>query len=435
MKIKERIASWLFKEFKPVNDKYLNALFRNMLRSGNLLDIQDKAESYIDEGYQGNADVYSIIRKHVTMSTQAKLVLRKKNKFGEWDDVTDHELLKFTEKVNPQTTFEQFRESYIIYLLTTGNSFWYKPTIELGVNKGKTNEIYTLPSDAMEIIQGTNKITAPVAGYKLTGSTTEFTGNEVYHAKYFNQSFYTDQTLFGQSPLMAAKYILAKQNEASKTESRQFENQGPAYLIFRDSENAWNILTPEQKEELTKELNDAKKLGNRGGIMALKEKMNVIKLGVSAADLNIIESTKDGRRVLANVYQFPVSLLNETEGSTYNNMKEARKAAWTDALKTLNDNLANGLNMFIIDPVLEYKDYRYFMDYSNVEELQENLSEKVIWMNNAKWTGNEIRQATGKEAIQDESMDQPLFNQGQILLNELNFDPTLENKNLGDYKT
>ncbi len=73
MRLREKIANYLLKEVKPLDEKYIQALFRNMLRSGTIMEIDNNAESYITNGYQGNADVYSIIRRYITMSAQAKL--------------------------------------------------------------------------------------------------------------------------------------------------------------------------------------------------------------------------------------------------------------------------------------------------------------------------------------------------------------------------
>ena len=73
------------------------------------------------------------------------------------------------------------------------------------------------------------------------------------------------------------------------------------------------------------------------------------------------------------------------------------------------------------------------MDYDSVEELQEGIKEKVDWMIRAHWSANQILEATGKDRVDDPQMDQPIFAQGEVLLNELNLDTDLENKDYGDY--
>jgi len=420
---------------QPIDDKLIRAIRDSLIRSGYVNDIQDNADDYITHGYQGNADVYSIIRRYVTMSTQAKLTLKQKNPKGEIVNVEGHALNEFLNMVNPNQSMSEFREAYTIYLLSIGNTFWYKPMLTTGVNQGKTTQIYTLPANDIEVLSDNNAIITPEIRYKLQNSRTEFEFNEIYHSKYFNPFYYSQPTLYGQSPLQAAADTLVKQNEAEKTQAKQFENQGPAYLLYRDGVDSWNSMSDPQKINLQKEINGLSSKGKQGSGIVLKDKFSAIKLGISASDLNILESTREGRRILCNVYQFPAALFNDPAGSTYNNVVEARKAAWTDALIPHNDKFANNLTQFLINPIEEYRSLGYFyaMDYSAVEELQLGIKEKVEWMIKAKWSANEIREGTGKDKIKDPQMDQPIFNQGDVLLNELNLDTNLDNKNHGDY--
>ena len=421
---------------QPIDDKLLRAIRDSLIRGGFVNDIQDNADEYIKFGYQGNADVYSIIRRYITMSTQAKLVLRQRDSSGKVTDINGHPLNEFLTMVNPNQSMEQFREAYAVYLLSIGNSFWYKPVLNSGVNQGKTTQIYALPANDVEVVSDNNAIITPEINYKLENSNTKFETTEIYHSKYFNPFFYTTPSLYGQSPLQAAADTLAKQNEAEKTQAKQFENQGPAYLLYRDGTDSWNTMGDTQKAQLQKEINGLASKGKQGSGIVLKDKFAAIKLGISASDLNILESSREGRRILCNVYQLSAALFNDPAGSTYNNVTSARKAAWTDALIPFNNKFASDLTQFIINPVEEYKTAGYFyaMDYDSVEELQEGIKEKVDWMTRAKWTANEIREATGKDPVKDDQMDQPIFNQSDVLLDELNLDPNLKNENHGDYK-
>jgi hypothetical protein len=195
-------------------------------------------------------------------------------------------------------------------------------------------------------------------------------------------------------------------------------------------------MSDPQKINLQKEINGLASKGKQGSGIVLKDKFAAIKLGVSIADLNILESTREGRRILCNVYQFSAALFNDPAGSTYNNVTSARKAAWTDALIPFNDKFSNDLTQFIITPVEEYKKAGFFydMDYSGIEELQEGIKEKVDWMIKAHWSANQILEATGKDRIKDPQMDEPIFGRNEIPLNELSLDTNLDSKNYGDYK-
>jgi phage portal protein BeeE len=213
--------------------------------------------------------------------------------------------------------------------------------------------------------------------------------------------------------------------------------------MYRDSKEAWNQMSDPQKAALEAEINNLSKKGKQGSGIVLRDKFGVIKLGISPADLNLLESSKEGRRALCNIYSFPSVLFNDNQSATYNNVVEARKAAWTDALIPHNNDFANSLTQFLIWPVDEYKSKGLFfdMDYSSVEELQSGIKSKVEWMRLARLSANEIREEVGYNRIESPEMDEPIFNQGDILLSEFTADPNMdknennEAKHFGDYNS
>jgi len=96
---------------------------------------------FLNEAYKGNISVYSIIDRIDKMRQQAPLRLYKKNASGKLEEVTDHELYKFTKKVNEDTTFDDYVTQLLIYRLICGENFIYKPKLESGLNAGKTAEL------------------------------------------------------------------------------------------------------------------------------------------------------------------------------------------------------------------------------------------------------------------------------------------------------
>ena len=417
-------------------DKKLTDAIKSAIITGKSIVIDDSASDYIKYGYQGNADIYAIVSRYITMSRQAKLVLKKKVKDGKPEIVTDHQLTSFLKMANPTMSIDDFREAYTIFRLITGNVFFYKPLTKDGINKGKPTQLYILPSDSVQVESNNQAIFTPDIKYSLANSKTDFTTEEIYHSKNYNPAFYSKPTLFGQSPLQAAATILSKQIEAEKTQANQFKNSGPAYMLFREGEEAWSTLSDKQKLALEKEINGLAAKGKQGSGLVMKDKFGVIKLGISVADMNVIASAQDGRRVLCNVYKLPVGLFNDPSGSTYNNISTARKAAWTDAIMPHNNKFADDLTQCLIYPVEEYRNAGLFfdMDYSGVEELQTGIKEKVDWMIRAHWTANEIREATGREPIDAPEMNEPIFSNGDALLSDLEVDLGNNNKNYGDYK-
>lgn len=423
--------------------KLQQALYQYEIHSGVANVMPDDASEYIKQGYAGNTSVYSIINRIDSMRKQAYLKLYRKTKIGEKEEVTDHELIKFLYKVNDSMTTDDYVTAHLVYLLTIGEFFTYKPTLLTGANKGKVYELFELPSAEVEIIEGT--IFQPVKGYKIEGNyNLMFEPFEVYHSKLFNPMAKEERSLHGLSPLRAAARTVSKLNQIETTQLKQYENQGPPYILFKEYPSNANTIdigqhrmTPEQQADIIKQIKQSANKNTRGLPLVLKDKMGKLDLGSVLADMNTIESSRDGIRMLCNVYGFPADLMNDPAGSTYNNKSTARKSAWTDCIipnlcrveQTFNASLIWGVEQFMKEGLF----FEY--DYSDVEELQEGIETKVNWMIKARWTGNEIRQATGKQPIENPLMDEPVIPMGDSFLSDYSGEDLTDetNKSFEDY--
>lgn len=429
----------LFRKAEPkltiTPEDFQRALYQYHITSGVGIPIPDKAESYINDGYAGNADVYAIIQKINAMSRQGEIKLVQKNKDGSESEVTGHPLNEFLYFVNPSMSFEQFWMATHIFKLTVGNSYWYKPMLQEGMNRGKTLEIHLMPAQFTEVVAG--DWLNPVRGYQLNfNPVIEFERELVYHQKFFDPRF--DQTffLYGLSPIKAAAQVVSKLNQSETTQTKQFENSSPPYILFKKNANnlgQYEGLTKEQQIDFKKQLQEYSKDAQKGKPMVTRFEPEIIRLGVSPADLGVIEASQDGLRKLCNVYQFPSILMNDNNNSTFNNISTARKAAWTDCIIPLNKEFAKDLTYFLTNGIKEYEQFYFRFDYSEVDELQEGIKMKVDWMSRAGWSKNEIREATGKQPHEAEAMNEPLFTQGEVLLSDMGINPESPVKDFIDY--
>ena len=422
--------------------KLYQALYQYEVHQGQVNIMPDNPTAYLSQGYAGNTSVYSIINRIDSMRKQAYLKLYKKQANGEDEEITDHELAKFLNKVNDNTTTDDFITAHIIYLLTIGEFFVYKPTLITGANKGKVPELFELPSSEVEIIEGT--IFQPVKGYKIEGNyNLMFEPYEVYHSKLFNPLAKEEKNLHGLSPLRAAAKTVSKLNQIETTQLAQYENQGPPYILYKEVANSGNAidsnanrLSDPQRAEIIRQIKDSANSNTRGLPLVLKDKFGKLDLGNKLADMALIESNDAGLEALCNVYGLPPELFGLGQ-KTYNNMGTARKAAWTDCVMPNLDRIEQTMNACLIWGVEQYeKEGLYFaFDYSDVEELQEGIDIKVGWMTKARWTGNEIRQATGKRIIEDSKMDEPVIPIGDSFLSDYSGEDLIDetNKSFDDY--
>lgn len=423
--------------------KLYQSLYQFEIHDGQVNLMADNPESYIKQGYTGNTSVYSIINRIDAMRKQAYLKLYQKDSKGELKEVSGHPLNEFISKVNKDTYTDDFITAHLVYLLTIGEFFTYKPVLLTGLNKGKVPELYELPSGEVEIIEGT--MFSPVKGYKIEGNyNVMFEPYEVYHSKLFNPNAKNERSLHGLSPLRAAAKTVSKLNQIETTQLKQFENQGPPYILFKEIASTGNAidsnanrLTDPQRAELIKEIKKSSSANTRGLPLVLKDKMGKLDLGSAINDLNVIESSKAGIEALCSVYGIPPELFG-LGNKTYSNMGTARKAAWTDCIIPNLERVKQTFNASLIDGVEEYvkAGFVFDFDYSDVEELQEGIETKVAWMTKARWTGNEIRQATGKTTIDNPLMDDPVIPMGDGFLSEYSGEDLIDqtNKSFDDYK-
>jgi HK97 family phage portal protein len=414
--------------------KINRAIFEYWISKGTANIMDQNFDSYIENGYNTNVDVYSIIGRVDAMRKQAPLTLFKRLPNGEKEVVQDHELLKFSRKVNKNLNTDEFISQFLIYRLLLGNMFIYRPMIKTGTDKGKCYELHPMPVNEVEILEG--DWLNPVSGYKIEGTKSSFDLSEVYHSKMFNPNYVRDRSLYGMSPLRAAARIVSKQNESELTQLKQFENQSPPYLLYREGNKQENTrMSPQQIKEAEGALKKASKSTKKGLGSVLPEKYGIIKLGESAADLNILESSKDGRKVLCNVWHLPPALFG-IENPTYNNIATARKSAWTDCIMPNLKEVANALNECTINNYEPYANEGLFwgFDYSQIEELQDEMKTRVEWMRKAGYSLNEIRKHTGAKKIDNALMDEPILSTQDMFLSDLDYTQEEdEKKDFRDY--
>lgn len=413
-----------------------HAMYDWFLTQGVSNVMPDDPHQYLEKGYQGNTSVYSIINRIDMMRKQA--VLRLVDKEGK--ELETHELTKFLTKVNANLSTDEFITQFLIYRLTIGEFFVYKPVLNAGLNVGKVYELTPLPSADVEIIEG--DWLNPVRGYKIDGQySIELTAENTYHSKLFNPNWFSEKTLHGMSPLRAAAKTVSKLNQIEITEQKGYENQGPPYILQKKNIEGGiqaNTFTDTQREELEKQIK--KKTGEkyRGLPFIGKIPLEKIDLGSNIVDMKTIESSNSGTIALCGIYCFPPELAGYGQ-KTYSNMGTARKAAWTDCIMPNFDAFVDMMNEILIYGVGQYakQGIKFVADYSEVEELSEGMADKVNWMVQAGWSGNEIREATNQPPSENPLMNEPRVNMGVSFISDYGeplSDDEDTDKSFEDYK-
>ena len=410
----DRFKSLITTKSQNTNEQYNRAVY-NWLGNTIVWNTEND-ETYINDGYRKNATIYSIInlitkaastipfhiyekvndnsyKRYKALSAgisdpnvMIKAQMLKKHALVELEHTELHKLL---ERPNPAQSYASWITEMIAFGKLTGNRYIYGIGPETGDNINKYTELYIMPSQIMEINSG--GIMKPVESYTIEyNGTYHIPAEQMCHIKDFNPYFDgTGSHLYGQSPLKAGLRSMTTNNEAVESGVKFLQNQTARGLLMSDEGDLNEVQAQQLKDKFRKDHQGTKKAGD---IIITPKKLSWVNFGLNASDMSLIEQYNASIKDLCNIYNVPVVLLNNTESSTYNNVKEAKKALYQNCvipeLLKIQDELNRWLAPMYGDNIcIEY-------DFSVIPELQEETDKVVDQMSKAWWlTPNEKRAA------------------------------------------
>ncbi len=397
----------------------LNKQIYAWLMKGSFIPLSDSMETYVDS-YASNAFVYPVVKRISNSITGVRW-----NVVNENGDIMpeNHELYRILRYPNPlQTQWELIREM-VIWRLLTGNRYIYTIKMQTGANAGRVGEVWNLPAAYVDIEGG--NWTEPVTGYAVTfnGSRKPIPADSVRHSVYFNPKFNASASqLYGQSPLAAALTTIQATKLGYDSLNAAFSNGGPPVIITGTKENSSDFT--QEQAQLIQERFNRKYAGakNNGKWHTQNTPIDVHEIGMSPVDLNTLEMIKLSLRDICNIYSLPSVLFNDNQFSTYNNMREAVKAAWTQCYIPELEDLKADFNIAIASPYAKAtgEKVHYEYDLSDVTELNDDKSVQAQSLSTAWWlTPNQRLVAMGFEAdLNNPMMDMRWIPMGLIPMNE-----------------
>ena len=342
-----------------------------------------------------------------------KAKLMRKHIFKE---VEHSALSKLLQRPNPTQSWSTFLEELIGFGKLTGNRYVYSIYPDSGENKDIAYQLYNLPAHLIEI--KSDGIFKPVSKYTMNYNDSKYDldADEVLHIADWNPDYDgSGSHLYGQSPIKAGMRVMTTNNEAVETSLKYLHNQSARGMLTPDDDN----LTPTQAQQLksafrrnfqgTKSAND---------IMITGKKFSWVNFGLSAADLQLLESYKASKQDLANLFGVPVLLLTG-EHATYDNYRTSRQVLFTNCVIPELNKLRDSLNAFLVPQFGEdlYLDF----DYSVIPELMPEQAKLVDQLSKSYWlTTNEKREAVGYGVDEDNPvMNDYLVPSGMIPISDL----------------
>jgi HK97 family phage portal protein len=399
----------------------------------------------INKGYLSSADVYSIVRRIAkTANTIPVLVYKVKDKSALKkylrlkslkDYSTQHQLkmmrvkerafdlveqesdplVRLLDNPNPIYAKSEFMEGFFTFRLLTGNSYILKDDLEFGVDAGKTQNLWLMPSQFTNPII-TNTFPHEITGYQLImGSLINISKDNVLHSRYFNPEFTTyGNELIGLSPLKAAHKVLQRNADEIDYSTAAFQNSGISGIV--SNENVTDMRS-ETAGALKKDFytegsgtHNAKKLLFTAGKIAYTQ------IGLSPVDMQVLESEVRTFKRLCNIYGVSDVLFNNGEASTESNVKEMIKQMYTNAALPEVYAWCDLINKYVAP---SFGNYFVDVDLSEITVLQDDLKAmSEVFATLPVMVPNHILEAFSFGKIEDEMMDRPFIKSGYQMLDD-----------------
>lgn len=420
----------------------INNLNKQLFRfhSGTPITLDDTQNAYVQDGYESNPDVYSVINGITKASASVPPVVHivvnqeKANRYNQirkslkyqanqkaLDNLlelkeqafveVDHTdpLYKLINQPNPLQGYPEWYENMKGFQLLTGNG--YTHFVELG--DGSFGEMWVMPSQWTKIVADASYETL-IKGYVIDmyGMTDAPLPSEtVMHWKYWNPDYdAVGSHLYGMSPLKSARRSIRLGNDGDQALSKAFMNGGASGLVYPAGDN-FDQLTSVQRSQLESYLRDMGGPDNYKSWLVSSVKLGFQAFGLPPVDLEILEAGKMSQRDICNIYNFPSELLNDPDNKTNANKEQSRKQLYLDnVIPALIRDYAE-MNRCIVPRFNQVynREYHLEFDINAIDAINQDNSDKVEWLNKAWWlTADEKRVEMGYEPIGDNNRYIPM---------------------------
>lgn len=387
-------------------NQLLDAQLRFLARDLPVMDIRQDARTIIENTYARNADVYAVINMivrgaltvpkllHEVNSAQAYqqakskqavvqahykqltksevfLPLRLFTKDDSIKEITSHPILDRLENPNSTMTGADLEEFSLAMYLICGNLYEYGIPVSSGPDKGKIWEVWNVYPQQIKLVAGKNEF---VSEYEIMYRDVRVSKDKIMHLKMFNPIYDgTANSLYGMSPLYAGRFLVAASNAGYENIWKYNDSGGIDGIISpKQKENGANGLTPSQAVTVQETIDRKGRQNGGSKIHVSPIALEWQKVGDTMRDMQSLESALFSKRLICDLYGVSSALFNDANGTTFNNMSEARKALYTNAIIPLLTKYDKGRQNWFVDswnkgtgPKLKLE-----RDYSVIPELQ-----------------------------------------------------------------
>lgn len=250
---------------------------------------------------------------------------------------------------SPMMTGTEFVERIILWMVLNGTGMVY-------VEKPAAKGITVLDADCVHVDRGGN------IQYRENGSDRALLKENIV--------LFPNLSLTGQLGLSELRPILDSANmdeNGKQVWNNQMSAGGALSGLFTSDTR---LTGPEM--EAAKKSWEEKYAGiqKAGGIGWLSAGYHFEKLGISAADLRLLEVSHVSREEIGAAFGVPGIFMNDTQSVDYSNAKTQEKVLYTNVVKPKADRLADRITTFLLPLLPGMKGLTFKFDYTGIECLK-----------------------------------------------------------------
>ena len=322
------------KHVRTIDNKNILSQIKEFLFFGGSTGASTR--SFVDS-YENNPIVYMVVNKIATTSAAIKRIVEDSN----GKEIVNSQIMELLQNPNTYQGFDDLYEKINEQLKLSGNVF-----IQHIEGIGAGDELHVFESADTKVLL--DKL-GGLAGYENTdnvGIRTEYNIEEILHIKMSSSSKKgKDWKYWGVSPLSALWKVVDASNELFTARGSIWKNRGIIGFLTNRSEMP---MLDTEKENIQNTFD--KKVGGAdktNKIDVTTANVDFVQVGMSPGDLKLLEGNLDNLRMISAGYKMNSVLFNDTAGSTFNNVLEAKTEAYTDVYIPLANKVDSRISKWL----------------------------------------------------------------------------------------
>ena len=432
-------VSNFFSGNKEIQNKFNQTFFFGL--NGYTSNDDTNLTKYIDEGYNINGDVFSIVNQMTNKLVSIPYYI--KDIEDEQANQKANRLLKavnynpnISQQVrinslqnkalsesdypmpfdapNPNQDWNEFFKLSYVFLILTGNVYWYKLKPENGLNAGEPIQLYCLPSHLMEIKLKKDAnllgIEDPIDHFEMTNYNylTQFKRDEVVHISIDNPNYgISGEQLYGQSRLRAVWSSVLAINKGHDLNLEVLKNAGVFGFIHAKGQSLTDPQAKGIKDRLLQSRSSSEDLSN---IMGSSAELGFTRISLTTDELKTFEHLKYNQKQICNALGWTDALMNNDDGGKYDKQVSELKRVLTNTIIPDAKIIERAFNVGVLDEIKAYKGKTLHFDYKELPELQDDLETLSKWIGETIDKGIMTRNE-GRFAMRLPVSDDPLMDE------------------------